>query len=230
MIFNIKFSVENFEDKIQLSISRATKPGQQIVLESKAERVKDSNGSVLDAPHPTYPNILRSGMNYFLIEGSIRLRHDWQDGDNFSDADVDDYKSILEQHAEYHSSTDVQFGSGWCEGKTTLGETPCDWKYSPLMFEPDCSKTTLEILERNTRLLCPMQYEAGWSFKKADVAPGTTITATKEGNDCFIFFGQDCTLDNGTDIAKNSTKKLTSDMVAITNNSEKLCRLVKIYK
>lgn len=230
MIFNIMFSVENFENKIQISVSRATKPGQRIVKESVTERAKDINGNFLYTPHSTYPNILLSGVNYFLIEGSVRLRHEWQDGDNFSDADVDDYKSLLEQHAEYHSSTDVEFGSGWCEGKTTLGETPCDWKYSPLQFDPDCYKTILEITERNTRLLCPMQYEAGWSFKKADVAPGTTITATKEGDDCFIFFGQNCTLENGTAITQNSTKKLTSDMVAITNNSEKLCRLVKMYK
>lgn len=96
MIFNIMFSVENFENKIQISVSRATKPGQRIVKESVTERAKDINGNFLYTPHSTYPNILLSGVNYFLIEGSVRLRHEWQDGDNFSDADVDDYKSLLE--------------------------------------------------------------------------------------------------------------------------------------
>jgi len=229
MIFNMDFTVENFEDKIQISVSRATKPGQRVVRESRDERTKDAAGNFLFSPHPTYPSLLKADNNYFLIEGSIKLRHEWKDGDNFSDANKDDYRAVLDEHAEYHNST-YSDGPGWCEGTTSLGNTPCDWKYSPLIFEPDCYKTTLEVLETNTRILCPMQHEAGWSFKKADLAPSTTITATKEGEDCFIFFGQACTLDSGASVSKNSTKKLTSDMVAITNNSNKLCRLVKIYK
>tara|TARA_B100000927_G_C16465144_1_gene469399 strand:- start:1557 stop:2243 length:687 start_codon:yes stop_codon:yes gene_type:complete len=228
MIFNMDFTVENFENKIQISVSRATKVGQMIVRESREERTKDGAGNFLFSTHPTIPSLVRADNNYFLIEGSIRLRHDWKEGDNFSDENKDEYRALLDQHAEYHNST-YSDGPGWCEGTTTLGDTPCDWKQSPLMYEPDCYQTTLEILETNTRILCPMQHEAGWSFEKADVAPGATITATKQGTDCFIFFGQACDV-NGTAISKNTTKKITSDSINIQNVSSKLCRLVKIYK
>ena len=74
-----------------------------------------------------------------------------------------------------------------------------------------------------------MQHEGGWIFKKADVAPGSTITATKDGTDCFIYFGQDCEVD-GAAVAQDLTKKLVSASVSIKNVSSKLCTLVKIYK
>ena len=96
MIFNIAFTVENFENKIQISVSRATKPGQRVVRESRDERTKDAAGNFLFSPHPTNPSLVRADNNYFLIEGSIKLRHDWKDGDNFSDANVADYKAVLD--------------------------------------------------------------------------------------------------------------------------------------
>ena len=52
MIFNIAFTVENFENKIQISVSRATKPGQRVVRESRDERTKDAAGNFLFSPHP----------------------------------------------------------------------------------------------------------------------------------------------------------------------------------
>ena len=44
--------------------------------------------------------------------------------------------------------------------------TPCDWKDSPVRYELNCSVASIEIMEQGTRMLCPMQHEAGWDFKK----------------------------------------------------------------
>jgi hypothetical protein len=84
-------------------------------------------------------------------------------------------------------------------------------------------------MEAGTRILCPIGYYKGWTFKKADVLPGTSITATKDGDDCYVFFAQNCEVD-GNAVSIDTTKKLTSSSVNIKNVSDKLCRLVKIYK
>ena len=230
MIYSMPFKAENFENKIQISISIDTKVGHKIVLEAREEKMwKDAAGNLLVSTHPTNSSLIQANNNHFLIEGSIRLRHDWKDGDNFSDDDMDAYIATLDQNPEYQNNVTHTYGPGWSEGVVVLGNTPCDWKDSPIVYEPDCYKTTLEILEDNTRVLCPMQHEAGWTFKKADVAAGSTITATKDGTDCFIFFGQDCEVD-GAAVAQNTTRKLISTSVSIKNVSSKLCTLVKIYK
>lgn len=228
MIFGIDFDVINVNDDIQISISKNTLVGQRIVREPGEGRTTDEAGNALHETHPTHNFLVSTDNNYFLLEGSVKVRYEWSDGDGFSDANVDAFKTVAEQHPE-HARSNPEFGSGYMQGIAVLGTTSCDWKTSPVSYEPDNSKTILEIMEDDTRILCPMQYEKGWNFKKADVADGASITATKEGTNCYIVFGQDCTVDSAA-VDKNSVKKLTSDSVSIENNSGKLCRLVKIYK
>ena len=228
MIFSIPFSVINANNDIQLSVSKATVPGQKIVREPGELRTADSSDNLIQEPHPEHSCLLKTDNNYFLLEGSVKVRYEWQEGDNFQDSDVDTFLAEAEKHPEHHRCT-YQYGSGWAEGVAVLGDTPCDWKESPVTYEPDNSKTTLEILEKGTRILCPMQYEKGWSFLKADVLPGESIVTTKSGDKCYIFFGQKSSIGDEV-IFKNAVKKLTSESVNIKNESDKLCRLIKIYK
>jgi len=228
MIFSIPFSVINANDDIQISISKATKVGQKIVREPGELRTADLSNNLIQEAHPQHSCLLKTDNNYFLLEGSVKVRYEWQDGDNFQDSDVETFRIESEKHPE-HLRCNYQHGSGWMEGTAVLGDTPCDWKESPVTYEPDNSKTTLEIMEDGTRILCPMQYEKGWSFLKADVSPGASIAATKSGDKCYIVFGQNCSIGDQT-ITKNTVKKMTSASVTIKNESEKLCRLIKIYK
>ena len=227
MIFGIGFDVINVENKIQLSISIDTKVGQKIALEGD-EKVKDTLGTTLETQHPTHNFLVNTGNNYFLLNGSIKVRYEWKDGDVFTDDNWGTLKAILEQDSDFNRCTYTS-GSGFAEGVTTLGTAASDWKEPPMKYEPDCSKKIVEIMEDETIVLCPMQHETGWSFKKADVVVGGSITATKEGTDCFVVFGQDCEI-GGAAVSKNSIKKLTSSSITVENKSNKLCRLVKIYK
>jgi hypothetical protein len=74
-----------------------------------------------------------------------------------------------------------------------------------------------------------MQYEAGWTFEKIDIPVGGTITSTKVGTEEYLFFGQSCRI-GATIINKHDTKKQTSASLDITNNSDRFCRLVRIYR
>ena len=231
MIFSIDFSVINVNNDIQISISRATKVNQRIVREPtdpNTGRTKDASGNDLVTLHPDYNFLAKGDSNYFLLEGSIKVRYEWFEGDAFNSSHIETYKEVSGSHPEFQRGT-VTYGSDFIQGIAVLGNEGLDWKQSPVFYEPYCSKSSIEILENNTRILCPMQHEAGWSFLKADVVPGESIVATKSGDKCYIVFGQTCDV-NGTTIAKNDVKKLTSDSVTITNNSSKLCRLIKIYK
>ena len=87
----------------------------------------------------------------------------------------------------------------------------------------------VEIVEDDTILLCPMQHYSGWTFEKAAILSGGSIATNKSGTTCYIIFGQACKI-GSDDVAKHAIKKLTSNSVTIENNSEKVCRLVKIYK
>jgi hypothetical protein len=74
-----------------------------------------------------------------------------------------------------------------------------------------------------------MQYQAGWTMENIDIPVGGTITSTKVGTEEYIFFGQSCKVGD-TSINKHDVKKQTSASLDITNNSDRFCRLVRIYK
>ena len=81
----------------------------------------------------------------------------------------------------------------------------------------------------DTVLVCPMQYEKGWTFKQADVMNGDSITLNKQGTDCYFMSGEEVTTGSQT-IDALDIKKLTSDSVTLTNNSGVFTKVILIYK
>lgn len=223
MIFSILFDVYNLDDKIQVSISKQTMVGDRIVREAGEGRTTDISGNALHTPHPTHDFLVKTDNNYFLLDGSVKVRYEWVDGDKFTDEHKETYRSVVVNSDEHaRANTTFNDGVGFMEGTAVLGTTPCDWKDSPVRYEPDCSVASIEIMEQGTRMLCPMQHEAGWDFKKADVAPGGTITATKSGTDCYIVFGQDCTIPKDSFYTANDPETQT---VLYTENDRSIGEL-----
>ena len=230
MIFRMSFDVINVENNLQISISKNTKAGDKIVRESRAEHVQDKNGNSLIEKHPTHNCLITTTNNYFLLEGSLKAKYEWFDGDDFSDSDIDTYKNWQSSSNLEQAFYNPQYSSGSIEGTAVITDSmQSGWKISAVQYEPDCKKATNEIVEDDTVFLCPMQHNKGWSFEKADVLPGGSLVTTKSGTTCYIIFGQACKI-GSDDIAKHAIKRLTSNSVTIANNSEKVCRLVKIYK
>lgn len=230
MIFNIEFDVINVENDLQLSISKDSTVGQRIVRESRAEHPQDTAGNSLIEKHPTHNCLIKTPNNYFLLEGSVKVKYEWFDGDDFSDSDIDTYKNWQTSSNLEQAFYNPQYSSGSIEGTAIITDSmQSGWKISAVKYEPDCKKATVEIVEDDTVFLCPMQHDGGWSFEKADVLPGESLVTTKSGTTCYIIFGQACKI-GSDDVAKHTVKKLTSNSVTISNNSEKVCRLVKIYK
>lgn len=221
----------NIDNKLQMCVSLDTSVGDRVKRMTADERAKDRAGNVQSEINPDYPFLVKLDIQYFILEGSVKVRYEWQHGDVFQDEHKETYRDVVHTNSPEHARLQSTYthGSGYMEGISSMGSEATDWKDNPVLYEPHCSRTEITIMEAGTRILCPIGYYKGWTFKKADVLPGTSITATKDGDDCYVFFAQNCEVD-GNAVSIDTTKKLTSSSVNIKNVSDKLCRLVKIYK
>jgi hypothetical protein len=227
MIVTIPFDIRNIANKLQLGVGWNTVPGQKMVRENHAEHVKDSAGNFIHTQVADKPYLNTSSNNYFLIEGKIRVTYTWEEGDEFDLTHLNEFEDIINEVAAAPDSLTRTTNS--ITGDYTCTEMLGDWSVSAPRIEPNCSQASVEILTAQTVILCPMQYEAGWTFEKIDIPVGGTITSTKVGTEEYIFFGQSCRI-GATVINKHDTKKQTSLNLDITNNSDRFCRLVRIYK
>jgi len=227
MILSIPFDIRNIANKLQLSVGWNTAPGQKIVRENHAEHAKDGEGNPIHTQVDDKPYLITSANNYFLIEGKIRVTYTWEEGDEFDLTHLNEFEDIINEVAATPDSLTRTENS--IAGDYTCTEMSGGWSVSAPRIEPNCTQASVEILTAQTVIICPMQHQAGWTFEKIDIPVGGTITSTKVGTEEYIFFGQSCTIGD-TGINKHDVKKQTSASLDITNNSDRFCRLVRIYK
>ena len=234
MILSIPFDIKNIANKFQLGVAKDTKVGNKIARENHEEYVKDGEGNFIHTQVAGKPYLNTTCSNYFLIEGKVKLRYDWVDSDEFNSNHVDEFADLVNanlQHADGSSAAYdfLDTGLNYIEAEYTATESNGDWRKSGVGIEPNCLKGSVEIRQDDTRIICPMQYQAGWTMEMKDIPVGGTIDSPKVGNEMYIFFGQDCSA-SGADVIKNDVKRQTSDALSIANRSDKFCRLVRIYK
>lgn len=231
MIFNVPFDVINVSNKLQISISQSTVVNQRIKRESVNEFTKDSSGNFLLTYHPTHNFLIKSNTNYFLLEGSIKIRYEWDETSVFQNEHIDVFKTLLDQH--HAGLADLPelptSGDGFLEATTVQKYRTDSWRAGHMFYEPYCTSAEVTIMEDNTVLLCPMQHYPGWTFEQIDILPGESVVSAKPGDNTYIVFGDTCSI-AGTAIAKHATKKQTSSEVTIKNDSLKVCKLVRIYQ
>ena len=122
MIFSILFDVYNLDDKIQVSISKQTMVGDRIVREAGEGRTTDIAGNALHTPHPTHDFLVKTDNNYFLLDGSVKVRYEWVDGDKFTDEHKETYRSVVVNSDEHaRANTTFNDGVGFMEGHSCLG-------------------------------------------------------------------------------------------------------------
>jgi len=234
MILSIPFDIKNIANKFQLGVAKNTKVGNKIARENHEEYVKDGDGNFIHTQVADKPYLNTTSSNYFLIEGKVKLRYDWVDADEFNSNHVDEFSELVTANLQHADSSSAAYdfldtGLNYIEAEYTATESNGDWRKSGVGFEPNCLKGSVEIRQDDTRIICPMQYQAGWTMEMKDIPVGGTIDSPKVGNEMYIFFGQDCSA-SGADVIKNDVKRQTSDALSIANKSDKFCRLVRIYK
>jgi hypothetical protein len=76
-----------------------------------------------------------------------------------------------------------------------------------------------------------MQYQAGWTFDRADVMDGDTLRVEKAGSQrCYIIAGQILSTTGGKQVEKYKLTQLDSASVDLKNNSGTFCTVARIYK
>jgi hypothetical protein len=164
----------------------------------------------------------------------VKLRYDWVDADEFNSNHVDEFAKLVNDNLQHADSSSAAYdfldtGLNYIEAEYTATESNGDWRKSGVGIEPNCLKGSVEIKQDDTIIICPMQYQAGWTMEMKDIPVNGTINSPKVGSEMYLFFGQDCEV-NSISINKHDVKKQTSDALSIENKSSKFCRLVRIYK
>ncbi len=108
--------------------------------------------------------------------------------------------------------------------KTTNFEDPF------LSWRPYTSEGGVEIMTDDTVFICPMQYEAGWTFKTADLMNNDSLTVDRDGQKCYILPGQLLHTEDGKRVEKYKLTKLESGSVKLINRSGTFCKVGKIFK
>lgn len=233
MIFGLGFNVVNIDNKIQISISKDTEVGQRIKREGEAEYTKDATGTQIIVPHPDHDFLIKSNTNYFILGGGIKVRYEWNDTSKFQDEHKEIYMNLLkESQADLSIAFDddkYNHGEGFMEHEVFHANRSKKWLASPLPYEPYCTNAEIEVIQKDTLILCPMQHAAGWTFEHIDVERGETIESNKQGQEMYIVFGMRCTVGD-KEIDQFEVKKQTSTQLQITNASYNLGTLVRIYK
>ena len=224
MIFNIDFDVFSLDDNLQISVTKNVRVGQRVKRENRDEHPLNIE------QHPDYPYLIKSTNSYHLLEGSVRVRYTWEDGDVFTRANVDEtlaYKAKI--NPDYDDAEITVTDDELKFDYTYVLKENTPWQMDGTHWEPDTKTASIELRSADTVLLCPMQYSPGWNFERADIIVGSNVDCAKQGTTCYVFFGQECKIGDKT-MPRHSIKKLTSDTVNIVNNSSKPCRLVRIWK
>ena len=66
------------------------------------ERAKDRAGNVQSEIHPDYPFLVKLDIQYFILEGSVKVRYEWQHGDVIK---TNTKKHIEMLYTQIHQST-----------------------------------------------------------------------------------------------------------------------------
>ena len=233
MIFDIYFTiVENVNNDIQLSVAKECIPGQRIVTESLQEKPTDKSGNQLFSTHPEHDWLIDSSDNYYPVQGTLKVWFRWKEGDPFQAEHVDDWLAFQENITpNFKEKVNFTQGSDYIQGIYTYAPTETTGFEDPfLKWRPYTSEGGVEIMTHDTVFICPMQYEAGWTFKTADLMNNDSLTVNRESQKCYVIPGQLLHTEDGKRVEKYKLTKLESASVKLINRSGTFCKVGKIFK
>ena len=235
MIFNIPFKmIENVNDDLQISVALGTEPGQRIVTETLEEKPRDRDGNHLFSVHPTKPWLITSSDNYFIMQGTLKVWFKWKDGDPFQSENIQDYLDFQNNLVpNYTTMTNHQEDSDnkIMSGQYTYLPTETSGFVEPLVkWRPYTSEGGIEIIDRDTVFVCPMQYSSGWTFQSADLMNNDSMTVDREGLQCYVLPGQLLHTEDNKRVEKYKLTKLESSSVKLFNRSGTFCKIAKMFK
>jgi len=215
--------IKNFGE-IQVAIMTGVS-GNRIVRETKAEHFMPETIE----RHSDNSKIIKRPNNNMLLQGSIKVTYEWTEEDNIQSSDIDFLESLLGQDANSHNKASITKTDNSFIFDFTYEANNPTWSSRSVDYELDCKKATMEATSDDTKILCIYGRYENYDFKNVDIPAGESVVANKHGNNCYLYFSQNCAVGE-KDVAEDDTLKLVSNAVTITNTSSKPCRVVMAWK
>lgn len=181
-------------------------------------------------PHPTIPNVYVGFDNYALSEGRVRLSAEWDAGDMTTEQ-VDAYVNWLQTEnfgldIENIQRTDTSLS--W--EQVTHDET--GGAYSLIKYQPN-TQFKVTIVSDVISMVCflrPENQADVWNTCSYSIRAGDSLTIDKQGTECWLaYVGHDFVAD-GAPVAMGDVNEVSTDTVAITNNSAGVRKIAMLWK
>lgn len=182
--------------------------------------------------HENFNKIQKSLNNYLFMSGKIKVTYEWEDTENIDTNTTEKFWEIQSNNPEHpHAATFKE--SNKCGFTLNYGGYVTSWTNRSLEWELASSTASLEALEDDTEIICVMQQEHGWSFKNVDLKSNEEVNTNKEGELCYLIFGENVEVtinENIYNFNKYDVKQLTSSSCNLKNVSSNTARMIMVYK
>ena len=166
------------------------------------------------------------------MSGKIKVTYEWEDTENIDTNTTEKFWEIQSNNPEHPHATTFK-ESNKCGFTLNYGGYVTSWTNRSLEWELASSTASLEALEDDTEIICVMQQEHGWSFKNVDLKSNEEVNTNKEGELCYLIFGEDVEVtinENIYNFNKYDVKQLTSSSCNLKNVSSNTARMIMVYK
>tara|TARA_B100001250_G_scaffold88319_2_gene73095 strand:+ start:698 stop:1378 length:681 start_codon:yes stop_codon:yes gene_type:complete len=226
MEWTIKFNfIKKLNDELQIAVAEQTKIGDKISKDSFDEQPHFEKLEY----HTSNPKVFKRLNLYDLIKGKIKLNWEWVEEDKITQNDID---FITNVYKESHREEDV----GVYEHEDNSMSITVDkvntgvWTKPSMEWELKTSKSSMEIIEDDTKIFCALSDDYGWKIKTLDLPRDTTIETLKLGDKCYLWFDKGCEINGIARTGTNIIKKLNSGNCMIKNTNNETLHLVMVYK
>ena len=226
MKWTIQFNfVKKLNDELQIAVAETTKIGDELAWDSLDENPHYDKIEF----HPANNKVLKRLNMYNLISGKIKLTKEWEDEDNITQNDIDFITNIYSN--DHREDKDAIYEHEDNSMSMIVSKVDTDvWSKPSMEWELKTSKSSLQIMEDNTKFFCALADDFGWQMKTLDLAPDTTIETLKLGDKCYLWFDKGCEINGIERTGTNLIKKLNSGNCMIKNTNDETLHLVMVYK
>ena len=166
---------------------------------------------------------------YNLISGKIKLTKEWEDEDNITQNDIDFITNIYSN--DHREDKDAIYEHEDNSMSMIVSKVNTDvWAKPSMEWELKTSRSSLQIMEDNTKFFCAFSNDFGWQVKTLDLAPDTTIETLKLGDKCYLWLDKGCEINGIARTGTNLIRKLNSGNCMIKNTNDETLHLVMVYK
>jgi len=226
MEWTIKFNfIKKLNDELQIAVAEQTKIGDKISKDSFDEQPHFEKLEY----HTSNPRVFKRLNLYDLIKGKIKLNWEWVEEDEITQNDID---FITNVYKESHREEDVGVYEHEDNSMSiTVDKVNTDvWSDPSMEWELKTNKSSMEIMEDDTKIFCALSNDYGWKIKTLDLAPGTTTATAKLGDKCYLWFDKGCEINGTARTGTNLIRKLNSNDFTVKNTNDDVLHLVMVYK